>query len=525
MGERLTFDLSFGASGAPRRGRTDASPFRLLLVGDFSGRAAAGGEAIPLGRPVSIDAGNLDRAVASLKVTLPIAVAGTDSGTETEIARFESIDDFHPDALFRSLSRFEVPRKLRAALAMPTPTEADFAAAEHWLSGSAAGSHGSVAEVKAPVNEGPTGETVDAAVERLLGRARVSAAPRVATGAQRADSFIASVVRPHIVPDVSARRAVVLAALDEVLTLHMREVLSAPGFRALEGTWRGVDRITRALDTDADLQIALLDAGREDLARALPVSDDGLEGSSLHRLIAGDERGWSVIAADFAFDLTPADLRLLAALGAVAVRAGGALLADAAPAALGVRNLADLAGLYPDQPARVPAASLSDTSGGAFWEQLRDSPLGRSIALCLPRILMRLPYGKRTDPISSFSFEELPPDAGGLAAHRVWGSAAFGVAEVCGATFREQGWSFALDTALDLTDLPVHTFDDEGQSRLVSPTEVALGERAGLTLVARGMTPLLARPDRAQARLPGISSIARPPAPLDGPWSSRADED
>jgi type VI secretion system protein ImpC len=517
MSERLLLELGFGARGMPRRRRADGSPFRLLLIGDFSGRAAAGGapdKAITPGRPLLIDAGNLDRAVAALKVALPIALPGT----ETEVARFESLDDFHPDALFAKLSLFEAPRKLRAALMAPTPADEEFVAAEQWLrehnSEPATRPPGSETGAKAPPEDTAPAETVDATMERLLGRARVSVSQRVPTGSEVADTFIASVVRPHIVPDVSARRAVVLAALDEALTRRMRGILSAPRFRALEATWRGVDRLARALDTDADLQIALLDARKEDLASALPALNGDLETSPLHRLIAGDERGWSAVAMDFAFDLTLADLHLLAALGAIAVRAGGALLADAAPAALGVQTVADLASLRPPLSADATGAPLASVPGVELWDQLRDSPLGRSIALCLPRILMRLPYGKKTDPISSFPFEELPSGAGGHPAHRVWGSAAFGVSEAWGATFREHGWAFDLDSALDLADLPAHTFDDEGQSRLVPPTEVALNERAGLAVVAHGMTPLLARPDRAEARLPGITAIGRPSTPI-----------
>jgi type VI secretion system protein ImpC len=133
------------------------------------------------------------------------------------VARFESLDDFHPDALFANLSLFEAPRRLRAALMAPTPAEEDFVATEQWLL-----EHGepairppsSDASVKAPPDDAGSAETVDATMERLLGGARVSVSPRVPTGSDVADTFIASVVRPHFVPDVSARRAVVLAALD-----------------------------------------------------------------------------------------------------------------------------------------------------------------------------------------------------------------------------------------------------------------------------------------------------------------------
>lgn len=124
--------MTFGGKGATsRKVRDDETPFHLLLVDDFSGRAArrAQGEVVPLKRPVTVDAAELERAFAALAPALPLAVPGLPA----EIFRPSSLDDFHPDHLFARLSMFERPRSLRRELAANRPGEEVFAAVESWL--------------------------------------------------------------------------------------------------------------------------------------------------------------------------------------------------------------------------------------------------------------------------------------------------------------------------------------------------------------------------------------------------------
>jgi hypothetical protein len=484
MSGRMDFDLGFGVrGGAARPRRSENAPFRLLLIGNLSDRGARANEGRPpLRRPLVLDAGEVEQAPGRFEVTLSVEVPGA----APEVARFECMDDFHPDRLFARLAAFEVPRQLRAALASPAPSPDTFAAVEAWLQGLAA----APAPAGTAAAAGPgAAESTEATLERLLGHAPAhppgaGVGPRAAGATGAINDLLAEVVKRHVTPDVGARRTALLSVVDEVLTRQMRALLGTPRFRALEGLWRGVDRVARSLDAD-----------RADLAAALPAPGGDLEASPLHRLLVADEpRGWSLLAVETPFDRTRGDLSLLAALAAVAARAGAALLAD-------------------------PLAVLPD-GDAAFWQALRESPLADRICLGFPRVLARLPYGKKTDPISSFSFEELPPRPGANPVHRVWGSAAFALAQGLGAAFRADGWELDPGAAFELDDLPAHTYDDDGESRLVPTTEVAVSESAAAAMRLRGLTPFVPRVDRASARCPGISSIAISPAALSGPWST-----
>ena len=498
----MEFDMAFGNRGGtirkPRR-REQGEPFRLLLMGDFSGRAAARdrGEVAPLRRPLAVDAAEVDRAVAALAPALAVAVPGQPD----EIVRPASLEDFHPDQLFARLALFEEPRRLRRALRAGAGDDT-FAAVEAWLRQATGTARLPDA---APAPSAGTVESEASALERLLGRAPAVPAPVSRAGALQ--GILEKAVRPHVTSEGDVqRRAMLQSVLDDAIAAQMRAVLASPALRAAEAAWRGVDRLARAVDTDQELSLALFDACPQDLDDALAAAGGALAGSEVHRLLLDQGRSWSVIAVAWQFGLDLAELKRLAALGALAARGGAILLADASLTLLGCAA-----------PEQAADPSRWQTAGGDvadFWQALRESPLASSIGLVLPRVLARLPYGRKTDPIEAFPFEELSGAATrSPSAERLWGSGAFALAQLHAAAFREQGWSGSVDGA-ELDDLPSHTFDDDGESRLAPAGEVAWPERAVEPLLARGITPLVARRDRAALHLVRACSIALPPTSL-----------
>src|SRR5258707_7923167 len=65
------------------------APFRILILGDFSGRENRGLESKLAGRrPVSVDRDNLDEAIAGMGVAI---------GLPGVALQFRELDDFHPD--------------------------------------------------------------------------------------------------------------------------------------------------------------------------------------------------------------------------------------------------------------------------------------------------------------------------------------------------------------------------------------------------------------------------------------------
>src|SRR5579864_1787438 len=84
------------------------TPFQLLIVGDFSGRANRALHAPLSGRrPLRVDCDNLDDTMAQMGVALNL--------TQMTLT-FRELDDFSPDHIYRTAEPF---RKLESARSLP----------------------------------------------------------------------------------------------------------------------------------------------------------------------------------------------------------------------------------------------------------------------------------------------------------------------------------------------------------------------------------------------------------------------
>src|SRR5262249_51587110 len=186
-----------------------------------------------------------------------------------------------------------------------------------------------------------------------------------------------------VVPDTSAQTAAYLAAVDSAIAEQMRAVLHAPSFQSLEALWRGVRWLIANLELDEHLQLHLLDITRDELIADIVAAKGKLAETDLYHAIVDRSRvpgdtGWTALVAALRFGPSNTDIGLLAALGLIASNAGGPLLADADPALGG-----------------------DDEKALAAWMALRSSQAAPWIGLALPRVLLRLPFGRNTDPIDA----------------------------------------------------------------------------------------------------------------------------
>jgi type VI secretion system protein ImpC len=311
------------------------------------------------------------------------------------------------------------------------------------------------------------------------------AAPRPQGGAGHpyVQALLQEAVQPHVVPDAPAHEAVYTAAIEVTIGDAMRAILQDPQLKALEALWRGVRWLASNLETDEQLKLYILDASREALVADFETLKGNIESSG----------PWSLIVGDYAFGLGAEDLGLLADLGALASQAGGPFLAAAKPE------------LIPGDDSAEP------------WNALRKSAVAPWIGLAASRVLLRLPYGKSSDPIESFAFEELA--TGRRHESYLWGNGALACALLVGRAFASRGWDMEPGDELEVEDLPAHTYDDEGEKRLQACAETTLTDRAAQAILDAGLMPLLSYKDRNAVRVMRFQSIAQPAQALAGPWS------
>ena len=139
------------------------------------------------------------------------------------------------------------------------------------------------------------------------------------------------------------------------------------------------------------------------------------------------------------------------------------------------------------------------------------------VGLAMPRFLLRLPYGKQTDPVESFDFEEMP----GAPIHQeyLWGNPAFACVQLLAEAFANDGWEMRAGAYAEIDRLPVHIYEAEGEKHAKPCAEVLLTERDIEWILDQGYMALDSKRDRDVVRLVRFQSIAKPPARLSGRWS------
>src|SRR3954468_22269852 len=88
----------------------DETPFRLLVLGDFSGREHRGisqaSSALASRRPIAIDTDSFDSVMSKLGVELHLRVG--DAQDNKMVLQFKSLEDFHPDRIAARMPIFQL---------------------------------------------------------------------------------------------------------------------------------------------------------------------------------------------------------------------------------------------------------------------------------------------------------------------------------------------------------------------------------------------------------------------------------
>jgi type VI secretion system protein ImpC len=512
----IHLDVSAGRE-RPQAAPHSESPFRIAILGDFSGRAncrlSESGDALASRRPLIIDRDNFDSVLAKIAPQLELAPGGED-GFHISL-KFADLDDFHPDRLFERVQMFQKLREMLQKLNDP----ATFAqrASELGL----VRKHPSVPIVpqvpaqqvsKANIQRVVSGSLLEEMIEATEGKAAERYRSRPADEWR---TLLNKIVAPHVVAKADPLQAELVALIDEASSALMAALLHAPDFQALEAAWRAVFFLVRNIETDSQLKLFLIDVSKEELAKDLLASGD-LSSTGIYKSLVEKTVGtpgadpWAVIAGNFNFGPAMEDVQLLGRMAKVAAGANAPFIAGASPRLLGCDSVLDL----PD-PRRWKIQMSAETA--ARWQSLRVSPDARFVGLALPRFLLRLPYGKATEPAELFQFEEMPDPA----AHEnyLWGNPAFACALLLAESFAEQGWELRPGTISEISRLPVYIYTVESEPTTLPCAEVLLTQKAAEKMMERGFMPLASLKDQPTVRLVRFQSIADPPSSLAGQWA------
>jgi type VI secretion system protein ImpC len=314
-------------------------------------------------------------------------------------------------------------------------------------------------------------------------------------------ALLEQVTRPHLEepPDTRVRER------ESSLARQLGAILHDPNFQSLEAMWRGLEFLVRAIEGEPRVGLYLMDVSLAEF-RADPATVVRAVQSSAVKT------PWAVIAGIYTFGETVEDLVLLSTLGQVAAREKVSFIAGASSRLLGCESLAKTPG--PQDWKTLPELTAK------VWKAIRSGGEARSIGLLAPRFLLRLPYGRETNPVERLAFEEF--SAGVAHENYLWGNPAWACLSILAASFRADGWDMRPGKNLRIADRPLHILKRDGESVAQPCTEALLSDDAIEAILDQGVMPLAPVRNQDAFYVARIQSIADPPTGLAGGWRSSA---
>ncbi|HEX8638074.1 MAG TPA: type VI secretion system contractile sheath large subunit [Pyrinomonadaceae bacterium] len=492
--------------------RIEEKPFRLLLIGNWSN----GKNRSDLRErfPVEIDRDNFDDVLRNFGVELSL---DWQSGKQDFVRlRFEEINDFHPDGIYRQIPLFADLRETRERLMNPQ-TFRRAAERLQMFENDKISSVQKEDKNRFSSSESQPSDSGDL-LEQILSQTAAEPVQKQipAAGASDLDNLISRLVKPYLVEIDETEQTKLIEALDEATGQLMRSILHHPQFKALESAWRAASLLVTKIETDSNLKIYLFDASKEELAADLKSVND-LSESGFYKLLNGksfdsaDEESYAVVCGNYAFKPDVDDVAALMRIAKTAQTSETAFIAQASSEILGIESL----------PGILESGDLKwdeESSARKLWAMLRALPESAHIGLTFPRFLGRMPYGTKTDPAESFAFEEItmPLDSD----EYLWLNSSFACALLLAQTFASYEWEIGENFICDISDLPLYIYREAGETIIKPVTEAVIRVEAAERIIEQGLMPLITFRDSDTIRLARFQSIATPPGLLKGKWNS-----
>jgi type VI secretion system protein ImpC len=320
--------------------------------------------------------------------------------------------------------------------------------------------------------------------------------------------------------------------IDAEISDYLDQILHDPKFMKLESAWRGLHYLVSNTETSSRLKLRVLNVSKEELQNDLEKASD-FDQSALFKKVYEEEYGtfggypFSVLIGDFAFDRTGRDIGMLSRIANVAAATHAPFIAAADPLLFDMKDYTGLA---------LPRdlSKTFDTDDMIKWRAFRDSDDARYVSLVLPRMLLRLPYGDRSNPAAGLNYEENmfdgqrrfqaeKGDAGkqylyGESVHQcyLWGNPAYALGQRITSAFAQYGWCAAIrgvEGGGAVTGLPVFTYSTDAAGKLRAlqcPTELSITDRREKELSDLGFIPLCHKKSSDLAAFFGAQTAGKP---------------
>jgi len=346
------------------------------------------------------------------------------------------------------------------------------------------------------VEEGRLGQNAE---ERQVGKSWVQAfLDQIVTDQIRVSSHLDSMLSQRI------------AEIDGLLSDQLNEILHAPKFQSLEATWRGLNYLTQRSETSPMLKIKVLNVKKKELLADFKDMAE-FDQSRLFKRVYEEEYGtlgghpFGVLLGDYEFGRGSEDVEVLTNIAGVASAAHAPFIGAATPEMFGWESFTQL-NLNRD------LAEIFETPMYVRWKMFREKEDSRYVALVLPHVLLREPYGNEPITVGSFRYEEKVD--GKDHSKYLWGNAGYALVARMTDAFSRYNWCLAIRGVEGgglVEDLPLHEFQTEsGEPAIKCPTEVAIPDRREKEFAELGFVPLCYEKRSNRAVFFGVQSAQKP---------------
>jgi type VI secretion system protein ImpC len=310
----------------------------------------------------------------------------------------------------------------------------------------------------------------------------------------------------------------IISELDKKLSEQVNCIIHHPEFAKLEGTWRGLSYLVNNTTTGENMKIKALNITKAEVGKTLKrFKGSAWDQSPLFKRLYEDEYGtaggepYGALIGDYYFNQQGPDVELLRGIAQTAAAAHAPFIAAVDPSMMNLDSWQDLSN--PRDISKI--FSMPEYSA---WRSFRESDDSRYVALTMPRVLSRAPYGAKTNPVDEFDFEE---DTGAGANEKyTWMNAAYAMGANINRSFTAYGWCAnirGVESGGIVDGLPTHTFPtDDGGTAMKCPTEVAITDRREAELSKNGFLPLVHWKNTDYAVFLGGQTVNKP-AEYDNP--------
>ncbi len=301
-----------------------------------------------------------------------------------------------------------------------------------------------------------------------------------------------------------------IADIDHRLTAQVNAIMHQPKVQKLETAWRGVKYLVDQIDFRENVRLEFVNATKEDLLDDFRDAPE-ITHTGLYRTIYKEAYGifggkpYGVICSTHDFGPGAEDVELLRSCASVASMSHAPFITNTSPDMLGKESFTEI-------PQLKDLQSTFENPRYTRWNEFRATEDARYVGLCMPRFLLRSPYGKRESEMSvkSFGFSE---DVIDQHDRYLWGPASLALTAKIADSFAKHRWCpniIGPQGGGAVFNLPLHQYHQGGELITKNPCEAAIEERKEYELAEQGFITLTPRKDSNNAAFFSANSAQRP---------------